>query len=69
MHKIFFSISCLTIATALNAQQIYLADNGLTASGGGTNKKVSLGGTLLNAQTAIDFGSSNSSSNFSSRSR
>src|SRR6187402_14308 len=63
MHKIFFSISCLTIATALNAQ-IYLADNGLTASGGGPNKKVSLGGTLLNAQTAIDFGSSNSSSNF-----
>jgi hypothetical protein len=40
----------------LYAQQIYLADNGLTASGTGTSKKVSLGGTLNVANTAIDLG-------------
>ncbi|HEY6505033.1 MAG TPA: hypothetical protein VIZ28_13740, partial [Chitinophagaceae bacterium] len=44
--------------------QIYLADNGLTASGSGTSTKVSLGGTLNNAATSVDFGSANSSSNF-----
>ncbi len=40
----------------LYAQQIYLADNGLTASGTGTAKKVALGGTLNTANTAIDLG-------------
>lgn len=57
-------IITMIISGSATAQQIYLADNGLTESGTGTSKKVSLGGALLNTQTAIDFGSANTASNF-----
>src|SRR5258706_9324902 len=63
MYKLISFIGCTGSCLIVNAQ-IYLADNGLTASGSGTSKKVSIGGTLNNAATSIDFGSSNSSSNF-----
>ncbi len=62
MHRLFLSVCCLAFAFTLNAQ-IYQAENGLTVKGNGQNRRVVWGGTLLNAQTVIDFGSSNSSSN------
>jgi hypothetical protein len=55
---------CLGFFVISADAQVYLADNGLTASGTGTNKVVSIGGTLNNLPTAIDFGNSNTSSNF-----
>lgn len=61
MKQIVIVMAALLLSLTTYSQ-IYLADNGLTASGSGTSKKVSLGGTLLNAQTSIDFGSSNTSS-------
>jgi len=57
-------VSAFLALTVFSKAQIYLGDNGLSTSGSGTSKKVSLGGTLNNAQTAIDFGSGNSGSNF-----
>ncbi|MEJ0101406.1 MAG: hypothetical protein WDO19_02115 [Bacteroidota bacterium] len=63
MKRLFLALACSLLISFCHAQ-IYLGDNGLSTSGTGTSKKVSLGGTLNNAQTAIDFGSSNSSSNF-----
>jgi len=61
--KLSAALFASTFSIAVQAQ-IYLAENGLTVSGTGTSKKVYFGGTLLNAQTPIDFGSSNTSSNF-----
>src|SRR5258705_8273272 len=61
--KPILAVILILSSAAVNAQ-IYLADNGLTASGSGSSKTVSLGGTLNNAATSIDFGSGNSSSNF-----
>jgi hypothetical protein len=63
MRKIISLLICTGSCLVINAQ-IYLADNGLTASGTGISKIVSLGGTLNNAATSIDFGTSNTSSNF-----
>src|SRR5258706_219521 len=63
MRKIISLLACISSCVMVNAQ-VYLANNGLTASGSGTSTTVSLGGTLNNAATSIDFGSSNSSSNF-----
>jgi hypothetical protein len=57
------AIAGLCLLFNFSTAQISIANNGLTASGSGNNT-VSLGGTLNNAQTAIDFGSGNSSSNF-----
>jgi hypothetical protein len=63
MRKVIFSALLLTTALALQAQ-IYLADNGLTVSGTGTSKKVSLGSTtaMANSQTLFDFGTNVSTS-------
>jgi uncharacterized protein YxjI len=52
------------MAVTFTHAQIATADNGLNATGSNPNKNVGLGGILNNLQTAIDFGSSNSSSNF-----
>jgi hypothetical protein len=60
--KWIIAIAAVGIISTAKAQ-ITTADNGLTATGTAPNKNVGLGGTLNNAQTAIDFGSSNSSSN------
>lgn len=54
----------LVMAVTFSHAQITTADNGLTTSGTAPNKNVSLGGTLANSPTSIDFGSSNSSSSF-----
>ena len=53
-HFIFIFF-CL--ANSFSYGQIYLADNGLTVSGTGVNKKVQFGGTLLQAST-LDLGTS-----------
>jgi hypothetical protein len=54
----------LLMAVTFSHAQITTADNGLTATGTAPNKNVSLGGTLTNAPASIDFGNSNTSSNF-----
>ncbi len=58
-----FAILLIVMTNGLSAQ-IYLASNGLTKSGSGTSTTVALGGTLANAQTLIDFGSSNANSSW-----
>ena len=57
--KSLFGISII-LPTICAQAQFNTANNGLSGSG----NTVSLGGTLLNAQTSIDFGSSNSSASF-----
>jgi hypothetical protein len=57
-------VTSMSLFAIITHAQIYLADNGLTVSGSGTSKLVSLGGALNNAQASIDFGNSNSSSSF-----
>jgi hypothetical protein len=47
----------LCFAFSLSQAQIYLSDNGLTASGSGTTRRVQFGGTLIQ-NTNIDLGSS-----------
>src|ERR1700759_2045409 len=64
MRRLIVLLTSISVVQYASSQ-IYLADNGLTSSGTSTSTKVSLGGTLNNTATAIDFGSSNSSSNFS----
>jgi hypothetical protein len=49
------------MTVTLSRAQITTVDNGLTAN---TSTTVRLGGTLINAATSIDFGSSNTSSSF-----
>jgi len=51
---------CIVLYAICAQAQFNTANNGLS----GSVNTVSLGGTLLNAQTSIDFGSSNSSSSF-----
>lgn len=53
----FISFLLIIISGKLTAQQIYNGDNGLTTTGTGIEKKVSLGGTLNTAGTSIDLGS------------
>jgi hypothetical protein len=63
IKKIVQSLACLycCIISASGFSQITTASNGLTAT---TSTNVALGGSLTDAQTAIDFGSTNSNSNF-----
>jgi hypothetical protein len=63
MNRIISLIVCTGFCLTLKSQ-LYIPENGLSESGTGTSKKVLLGGTLNNSGTTIDFGSSNSSSNF-----
>jgi hypothetical protein len=55
--QLLFFLPLISSQLFLSAQQIYVADNGLTASGSGTSKKVSLGGILNTANTSVDLGS------------
>jgi trimeric autotransporter adhesin len=55
LRKYFILIIFFSLPAILQAQ-IYLGDNGLTLSGTGVNKKVQLGGTLLQ-NTSFDLGS------------
>jgi len=63
MRKIIFFVLVTFNVSVLQAQ-IYLADNGLTVSGSGTSKKVSLGSSTImaNSQTLFDFGTNASTS-------
>ena len=63
MRKIIF-LTLLTASASILQAQIYLADNGLTVTGTGNQKKVSLGSTtvMANSQTLFDFGTNVSTS-------
>jgi hypothetical protein len=54
----------LVMSVTYSQAQITTAENGLTATGTAPEKIVSIGGTLNNAATSIDFGNANTNSNF-----
>jgi hypothetical protein len=63
MKRITTLAAMLMILCGANGQ-LYIPENGLSTTGSGTSKTVAIGGTLNDAATSIDFGSSFSNSKF-----